>query len=165
MLTPQVITAVKKCFSRSQQAKKFKYKSVVKGEKGKRGGKIGECSICKAHLPMYTLQIDHVNPIVPVMIPGKYMSFIMLFNRTFCPESNLQVICKSCHDKKSKKEQAQRVKWRKRKKYLICRSVLGSLIKVIPITNMKDFDEKWEIMDVKITRKDADNMAKKLRKI
>lgn len=165
MLTPQVITAVKKCFSRSKFAKQFKDKNIVKGEKGKRGGSIGECSMCEAHIPMYKLQIDHIDPIVPVMLPAKHMSFILLFNRTFCEEGNLQVICPECHDIKSKKENKQRVAWRKKRKFLVCRSVLGSLIKVISITNMKEFDNKWEIMDVKTTRKEADSKAKILRKL
>jgi len=165
MLTPQVITAVKKTFSRSHYSKNFKNSLAVKDEKGKRGGKIGECNVCKDHLPMYKLQIDHVSPIIPIMVPGKYMAFVLLYNRTFCEKSNLQLICKDCHDKKSKGEMSQRAKWRKKKKYLVCRSVAGSLVKVIPMTNMKDFDEKWEIMDVFKTRKEADAKAKKIRKL
>ena len=164
MLTPSVIAAVKKTFSRSKFAKEYKNKYVVKGKKGKRGGKIGKCSVCKAHIPLYKLQIDHIDTIVPVMIPAKHMSFIYLFNRTFCDASNLQLICPHCHDKKSKKENKQRVAWRKKKKFLVCRKVLGSRIKVIPITNMKDFDESWEIMSVHKTRKAADRQAKSIRK-
>lgn len=165
MLTPQVIAAVKRSFSRSKFAKDFKNRHVVKGEYGKRGGKIVKCNVCGAHIPMYKGQIDHVEPITPIMIPAKYMAFIWLFNRTFCDESNLQIIDSNCHDIKSKKENKERIKWRKRKKYLICRSVYGSKIKVIPIVNMKEFDDRWEIMDVTVNRKQADIIAKKLRKV
>lgn len=165
MLTPQVITSIKRTFSRSKESKKFKDKSVVKGEKGVRGGKIVECSKCKAHIPYYKGQIDHIDPIVPVMIAGKYMSFIMLYTRTFCGEKGLQVICHGCHDIKSRRENKERVQWRRKRKYLVCRSTLGSKIKVIPIIKMKDLDEKWEVMAVYSKRKDADCKAKKLRKI
>ena len=89
----------------------------------------------------------------------------MLYNRVFCNDSNLQVICKDCHDKKSKKENKERIKWRRRKKYLVCRSVLGSKIRVIPIVQMKTLNERWEIMAVCKRRKDADIKAKRLRKL
>lgn len=164
MLIPQIISAIKKSFSRSKEAQTFKNQHVIHNKKGIRGGKIVQCNICKEEIPLYKAQIDHIDPVVPIMIPGKFMSFIWFFKRTFCNESNLQIICPDCHKTKSKKELSERVKWRKRKKFLICRSVYGSLIKVIPIVNMNELDEKWEIMDVKITRKEADEAAKKLRK-
>jgi len=165
MLTSNVIAAIKRSFSRSQTAKKFKNKSIVPHKTGIRGGKIGECNVCKAHIPLYKLQIDHCDPITPVMMPAKYMSFVMLFKRTFCPEKNLQVICPECHDKKSKKENKERVYWRKHKKFLVCRKVWGCRIKTIPVINMKDFDEEWEIMGVFKTKKEADSFSKKLRKL
>ena len=165
MLTQNVIASIKRSFSRSQTAKKFKNKAIVQGETGIRGGKIGKCNICGEHFPLYKLQIDHIDPATPVMIPAKYMSFIMLFKRVFCKESNLQVICPECHDKKSKAELKQRVYWRKHKKFIVCRKVWGCSIKTIPISNMKDFDENWEIMGVFKTRREADSFAKKLRKM
>jgi 5-methylcytosine-specific restriction endonuclease McrA len=165
MLTPQVIQAIKKSFSRSNFTKNFRNSRVLKNKKGVRGGKVTKCEVCGAEIPMYKAQIDHIKPVVPVMIPGKFMSFMYFYNRTFCKKSNLQILCPECHNIKSKEELSERVKWRKRKKYLICRSVYGSLIKVIPIINMKDFDEAWEIMNVRRLRKDADLLAKKLRKI
>lgn len=52
-----------------------------------------------------------------------------------------------------------------KKKFLVCRSVKGSKVDVIPIINMNELDECWEIMDVKTTRKEADEIAKLLRRI
>ncbi len=165
MLTSPVISAVKKTFSRSQFAKRFKEESIVKGKKGKRGGKIAKCNICGVDSPYYKTNIDHIDPIVPLMIPGKIMSFFMLYERTFCNEDNLQVLCKDCHDKKSKKEMGQRVKWRRRKKFLVVRHKFGSRIKVIPIIQVKNFPIDWECLSVFKRRKDADSDAKKRRKL
>jgi 5-methylcytosine-specific restriction endonuclease McrA len=165
MLTSQVITAVKRTFSRSKAAIKFKEKSVIKGVKGKRGGKIGRCSVCAKNFPLYKLNIDHIDSIVPVMIPGKIMSFIMFYSRVFCDENNLQIICPTCHDKKSSKERGERVKWRKRKKFVVARHKYGGKIRVIPLQNNKDFPEDWEAMAVHKTRRDADKEAKRIKKL
>lgn len=165
MLTSPIISAVKKTFSRSKFTISFKNKFIVKGEKGKRGGKIAECNVCGGHLPYYKTNIDHIDPIVPLMISGKIMSFVMLYQRTFCHESNLQVICKDCHEKKSKKEMGQRVKWRKKRKFLVIRHKYGSRIKVIPLIHVKDFPDNWECLAVFKRRKEADIDAKRRRKL
>ena len=52
-----------------------------------------------------------------------------------------------------------------KKKFLVCRSVKGSKVEVVPIINMNELDEYWEIMDVKTTRKEADESAEILRRI
>ncbi|MFO8145186.1 MAG: HNH endonuclease signature motif containing protein, partial [Candidatus Syntrophosphaera sp.] len=127
---------VKRTFSRSKRAKEFKDKHIVKGIKGKRGGKMVRCQDCGDVVPYYKAQIDHIEPICPTMISQKVMSFVMLYERTFCDDDNLQVICPTCHKKKNDKEKKERVKWRKKKKYLVCRHVQGSRMKVIGITNL-----------------------------
>ncbi len=165
MLTSQVINAIKRTFSRSKDTIAFRNKQVVSGVFGKRGGKMGECSVCESLTPMYLLEVDHIDPVVPLMIPGKLMSFIMLFSRTFCPPSNLQVICKTCHKIKSKKEMAQRVEWRKKKKFLVIRNKQGGRMKVFPMVNAKTFAEDWECMSVFQKRKDAETDLKYRRKL
>jgi 5-methylcytosine-specific restriction endonuclease McrA len=163
MIDPQIITAIKRVFSRSKFARDFKEKHIIKNKKGKRGGKVVRCNVCMGYIPMYKSQIDHINPIVPVMIPAKIMSFIFLYNRTFCNESNLQIICPECHKNKGKGELAERVKWRKKKKYLVVRSLIGSKIDVITITNTKEFPKDKEVMNCFNTEKKATVFAKKLK--
>lgn len=165
MLTPQVISAIKQSFSRSKFRKDIMSKSIVKGKRGKKGGPIVECSLCKAHMPRYKAVLDHIEPCIPIIVPAKRMAFSWLYNRTFCDASNLQVLDKACHSVKTKVETGERVKWRKRKKYLVCRSIEGCKIEVIPITNMKDLESKWEILIAYEKRPDADKEAKRRRKL
>ena len=165
MLTYEIISSVKRTFSRSKRAIALKNKHVVKGQKGKRGGKLVKCELCGELIPMYKSQLDHIDSITPVMLAQKVMSFIMLFERTFCDDKNLQVICKTCHDKKSKKERSERVKWRKKKKYLVCRVALGGRMKVIGITDLKELNDKYEVLAVYAKKKDADEELKRRQKL
>ena len=64
-----------------------------------------ECSSCKGHFPGKSVEVDHILPIVPVSGWNSWDSFI---DGLFCPISNLQVICKECHKKKSKLENEER---------------------------------------------------------
>jgi len=72
---------------------------------------------------MSMLAIDHVNPVVPV--DRDHISWDDYITRLFCDVSNLQVLCnfkgeyngeRSCHSKKTKKEQQERAAHRAQKK-------------------------------------------------
>ena len=57
--------------------------------------------------------VDHIEPIVPVT---GWISWDSCIERMFCEIDNLQLLCKACHDEKSKEEAALRAKYRKEKK-------------------------------------------------
>lgn len=54
--------------------------------------------------------VDHIDPIVPVSGFEGWDSFV---EGLFCEEDKLQVLCKPCHDKKSKEETAERAAYRR----------------------------------------------------
>lgn len=57
---------------------------------------------------MKNIFCDHVNPVVdPLTGFSGWDDFV---NRLFCEQENLQVLCKNCHDLKSKEERASRPK-------------------------------------------------------
>lgn len=163
MITQEVISAVKKSFSRSKFVQQFKSQRVIKNKKGVRGGKVICCEVCGKETPLYKSQVDHIDTIVPVMIPAKFMSFMYFYDRTFCSEDNLQVLCQECHKVKSSKEIQERVRWRKRKKFCVCRRVYGCDIKIIPIIDMREFDTNWEILGVTRLRSDAEALLKQIK--
>jgi 5-methylcytosine-specific restriction endonuclease McrA len=165
MLTSEIVSSIKRSFSRSKKAKEIKDKAVVKGKFGTRGGKIVRCEICGVEIPQYKSEIDHIEPITPVMLAQKVMSFSMLYERTFCDDKNLQVICRGCHKAKSDKENAERRKWRKKEKFLVVRHMQGCRMQVIPIINLKELEEYWETLAVFSTMKQANLELKRRKKL
>ena len=165
-LKAPAIKSMKRAFSRSKLATAVKEKHIVPDQKGLRGGKVIRCQLCGNLCPSYKAQVDHIDPVCPVMLSLNSMSFDMIYERLFCAESNLQVICPDCHLSKSNLEKTDRVYWRKEKKYLVCRIKGGSRIKVFPIIDLKGHElDGWDILSVFDNRKDADHDSKKRRKI
>jgi hypothetical protein len=52
---------------------------------------------------MCTPQIDHISPIIPILKGWKF-TYDEFIERTFCGSENLQLLCKSCHHKKTQEE-------------------------------------------------------------
>lgn len=72
------------------------------------------CQGCMEHVPASIKEgarraknvfVDHIEPIVPTT---GWISWDSCIERMFCEEDNLQVLCKACHDKKSKGEAVER---------------------------------------------------------
>ena len=61
---------------------------------------------------------DHLEPTIPVKgFKNKEWDWDEYINRMhFCGEDNWNIICKACHDKKTKQENEERKKYRKEKK-------------------------------------------------
>lgn len=45
--------------------------------------------------------VDHIKPV------GKFKDWNTYIENLFCEEENLQLLCKECHDKKTKKERGK----------------------------------------------------------
>lgn len=77
-------------------------------------------SSCEKCWSKEKLKSDHVNPIVPVEGWEKTDDLFIGYNwnerlrRAFVDESKYQTLCKVCHDKKSKKENADRKKFKQK---------------------------------------------------
>ena len=81
-----------------------------------------ECADCEQHVPTTVKEgarrtknvfVDHIEPIVPVT---GWISWDSCIERMFCEAKNLQLLCKSCHDSKSKEEAAERAVHRRKAK-------------------------------------------------
>jgi len=64
-----------------------------------------QCNVCKKSFAGKDVEVDHINPIVPI---SGFISWDSFIDNLFCKLSNLQVICKDCHKKKSKLENEER---------------------------------------------------------
>lgn len=61
------------------------------------------------------VNLDHKEPVVPVegFERGNW-DWHVYIERMFCDSEGFQVLCSSCHDKKTKEEDQKRVKYRKK---------------------------------------------------
>ena len=73
-----------------------------------------KCEGCKKEVTATTKEgrtrvrnvfVDHIEPIVPVT---GWVSWDSCIERMFCEGDNLQLLCKACHDVKSKEEAGER---------------------------------------------------------
>ena len=77
-------------------------------EKTKRLAMHYECKKCKKSFPATQVQVDHIKPVVDAKTG--FVSWDEFITRLYCTKENLQVLCKVCHDKKTKLEIKQRTK-------------------------------------------------------
>lgn len=64
------------------------------------------CAKCKKDFPQKEVQVDHKKPVVD---PRQgFVDWNTFIERLFCGKQNLQVLCTSCHEKKSAKEKLTR---------------------------------------------------------
>lgn len=62
-----------------------------------------QCNHCKKWFKAKDIQLDHIIP------KGRYSkeTFFVWLDRLFCDQSGFQVLCKSCHLKKTNREKAE----------------------------------------------------------
>jgi 5-methylcytosine-specific restriction endonuclease McrA len=75
------------------------------------------CSSCKEFFKKPDFVVDHIEPVIPVEgLPQRdgLPDFNVYAVRLFCEKENLQGLCKTCHDKKSKAENKDRRDSKKR---------------------------------------------------
>lgn len=66
------------------------------------------CPGCQIITPTYLMQVDHIEPIIPLNRRLEDMSWDEVINRAWCEFNNLQPLCKPCHKTKTKEEAKKR---------------------------------------------------------
>ncbi len=102
---------MRRAFSRSELRKAILEKAFVKeysDPNRKRVTRWGKCADCGKIEAAYQLEVDHIDPVVPLDKAFDDMSLDDVADRLWCDESKLQAICKDCHKAKSKLESAVR---------------------------------------------------------
>ncbi len=59
-----------------------------------------KCNECKIYYPNKQIQVDHLKPVGPLTDLSQLVGYV---ERLFCEASGLQVLCKTCHQKKTTK--------------------------------------------------------------
>lgn len=75
-----------------------------------------KCAGCSKPFAQHQLEVDHVSPVIPTDTSLEEMSWDDLINRTWCDKMNLQVLCETCHYKKSAIEREERKEHKKKRK-------------------------------------------------
>lgn len=78
--------------------------------KNKKG--LFKCAITNKALPIDQVTVDHKDPVVDVK--KGFTTWDEFINRLFCDPSNLQVISRAVHKKKTQEEQKERRKHKKK---------------------------------------------------
>ena len=68
-----------------------------------------KCKKCKKDFPAKQVVVDHIKPVVEIGVG--FVNFDVYVERMYCSLKNLQVLCKICHDVKSKSEKEKRRKY------------------------------------------------------
>lgn len=86
---------------------KYETLNAAKTEKkvNKKTGRLAQhyrCYACEQEFTQKDVQVDHIKPVID---PKKgFISWDVYIDRMFCESINLQVLCKDCHQVKTKKE-------------------------------------------------------------
>lgn len=64
----------------------------------------------KKLVEMGTIYHDHIKPVIPIGKKTKDLTFDEIIDSIFCERDNIQILCKTCHDIKTKKENEERKK-------------------------------------------------------
>jgi 5-methylcytosine-specific restriction endonuclease McrA len=86
-----------------------KYQVLKEAQVGKKINKLSgriamhfACAYCKLHFPAKCVSVDHISPIVDPALG--FTTWDDTIARMFCEKDGLQVLCKDCHDNKTKEE-------------------------------------------------------------
>lgn len=110
--------AIRRVFSRSELRRSIITASQIShfDPERPRVKKWGRCTVCKQPTALYQLEVDHLDPIIPVNKTLEDLTWDEVVARVFCDPNNLDTKCKPCHYKKSKLENQERAKARKERK-------------------------------------------------
>ncbi len=103
--------AIRRVFSRSELRKRALDAALIKDYSDpsrKRVTRWGKCTECQTLTPLYLLEIDHENPIIPLGSSLEEMSWDEVIDAVWCDERNLKAKCKPCHSLKTKAENKER---------------------------------------------------------
>ena len=80
------------------------------GTPGKRPQVRYKCAICGGMFMQKYVQVDHIEPVVPLHKVEAEMTYDEMAERIFCPKSNLQVVCSTPLSKNNGKPSCHKIK-------------------------------------------------------
>lgn len=111
--------AIRRVFSRSELRRTVLAAAKVEGITSVQRPRVKtwyQCRSCDSYCAGYEMQVDHIDPLIPVNTALERMTWDEVVDRTWCEKHNLRAICLHCHKAKSKIEMAERRKYKKENK-------------------------------------------------
>lgn len=100
---------LRRCWSRHPRKREILQRAKHPALKGPRGGPRYICESCGKTTPSSKVNVDHIDPVVPIHRLSKDMTWDEIVDRMFnCPSDNLQVLCLDCHKEKTQEENKKR---------------------------------------------------------
>lgn len=124
-------SALRRAFSRSpvvwevlKEGRRYYPKYNKDKTRSKKDGVETHCQVCDQwHRAPMKVAVDHIDPVVPVETLSEGMDDLNVYvARLWCAKSNLQRICKDCHDKKTKAEREARKAYKAKLTENVCPS-------------------------------------------
>lgn len=117
--TSAIVSSLKRTFSRSPVVQEVLKEHRQEHPQYNKDGSLAKkpavrypCVECKDIHMGKNIQVDHIEPVIPLNIPAKHISLDIIIDRLFCDKNNLQILCKDCHKVKSKEENKIRDEWK-----------------------------------------------------
>jgi len=121
-----VVSCIRTNFARySPKYEDVKNSRKIKEDRYKQDGELHKvksawivCDLCNLKVKENEINIDHIDPVIALDKKSSDYTLDEIFRRIDCDESNLQVICKECHDKKTAEEKEIRKQNRNKNKVI-----------------------------------------------
>ncbi len=111
--------AIRRVFGRSDLRRQIIQNNIIPNRHDAKRKQVKfwvKCQDCGEFEAKSNVQVDHVEPVVPINSSFENMTLDDLVNRMWCHESKLQLLCKPCHTVKTKSENKERRLLKKGKK-------------------------------------------------
>ncbi len=110
---------VRRVFSRSELRDKALQKVRISGYADPSKPRVKRwcyCPECGVLTPEWKMEVDHVDPVVPLDRSFADMDMEELIDRQWCPEENLVAKCDLCHQEKTQSETKTRAAFKRARK-------------------------------------------------
>lgn len=107
-----IYNALRQAFRSNPVKKQCLREAISPIEQGPRGGAFCICAKCGLAFSMKDVQVDHINPVIPLNKTIQTMTWDRIIDNLFCSIDNLQVLCRPCHEFKCNDERTYRLDYK-----------------------------------------------------
>lgn len=117
-----ILSCMRRTFTRSPIVREALQAAQHPTEKGPKGGRRIICSMCGGSFGASSIEVDHIEPVIPFDRKAQEMDWNEIAERLFCDVSGLRCLCKDCHEKVTNEQKRQRAIYARKKAgtFVVC---------------------------------------------